>query len=163
MPSFAQYTGALRELAGMDNPGADLHGLDPFSPEQREPTQPRVHTSHTCGAGNHVCSISVQGDVNPCSFLGPAFNAGNVRETPFPVLWRQAQQLRRMRGEAAGGFRGGCRARALAFAGSADAPDPWFEEYRREQADGEDAPLHPGANVEALVRRTFPLPLLPLD
>src|SRR5262249_54723008 len=32
MPSFAQYTDALSELAGMDNPGVDLHGLDPFSP-----------------------------------------------------------------------------------------------------------------------------------
>jgi MoaA/NifB/PqqE/SkfB family radical SAM enzyme len=79
MPSFAQYTGALRDLAEMDTPGADLSGLDPFSPETRAATQPRIHTSPTCGAGRHVCSISVQGDVNPCSFLGPAFNSGNIR------------------------------------------------------------------------------------
>src|SRR5262249_54845714 len=33
MPSFAQYTSALRELAGMQSLGANLRGLDPFSPE----------------------------------------------------------------------------------------------------------------------------------
>jgi radical SAM protein with 4Fe4S-binding SPASM domain len=154
MPSFAQYTGALRELADMDCPGADLHGLDPFSPESRAASGPDVHTSHTCGAGRHVCSVSVQGDVNPCSFLGPAFNGGNVRERPFAAIWRQGQQFTKLRRDA-GGFRGGCRARAQTFAGSADAPDPWFEEHRR-------GGPHPGANVEVYRRpRTVPLPVLP--
>src|SRR5262245_40046998 len=106
MPSFEQYTEALRDLADMDSPGADLRELDPFGPEQRAATQPQIHTTHTCGAGNHVCSISVQGDVNPCSFLGPAFNGGNVREEPFEVIWRHSQQFRRMRG-VTGEFRGG--------------------------------------------------------
>jgi MoaA/NifB/PqqE/SkfB family radical SAM enzyme len=159
MPSLGQYTDALRELAVMDRPGADLRGLDPFSPEGRAATQPQVHTSHTCGAGNHVCSISVQGDVNPCSFLGPAFNGGNVRDTPFEVIWRTGRQFERMR-RPSGGFDGGCRARAQAFAGSVDAPDPWFEEYRRQtQAGGGRTPVHPGANVEAA--RLVPLPVLP--
>jgi MoaA/NifB/PqqE/SkfB family radical SAM enzyme len=158
MPSLGQYTDALRELAVMDSPGADLRGLDPFSPASRVPTQPQVHTSPTCGAGNHVCSISVQGDVNPCSFLGPAFNAGNVRDTPFAVIWRTARQLERMRRQA-GDFEGGCRARAQAFAGSVEAADPWFEEYRRHaQAGG--AAVHPGANLET-VARAVPLPVLP--
>jgi MoaA/NifB/PqqE/SkfB family radical SAM enzyme len=160
MPSFEQYTEALRELADMDSPGADLRNLDPFGPEQRAATQPQIHTTHTCGAGNHVCSISVQGDVNPCSFLGPAFNGGNVREEPFAVIWRHSQQFRRMRG-ATGEFRGGCRARSQTFAGSVDAADPWFEEHRQ---GGVRGLLHPGANVE--VDRTAPgfrslaLPLL---
>src|SRR5262249_51180998 len=106
MPTFEQYTGALDALAGLAAPDVDLRALDsfgadalefePFSPATRAATQPRLHTSHTCGAGQHVCSISVQGDVNPCSFLGPAFNSGNIRETPFPVLWRTSQTLRRM-------------------------------------------------------------------
>jgi radical SAM protein with 4Fe4S-binding SPASM domain len=155
MPTFSQYTAALRELAEMDAPGADLCGLDPFSPESREPVRPDVHTSQTCGAGNHVCSVSVQGDVNPCSFLGPAFNAGNVRETPFPTIWRRGEQFRRMRRQT-GEFRGGCRARAQTFAGSADAADPWFEEF-----EGGSAP-HPGANVEVVGRRTA-LPLVGLS
>jgi radical SAM protein with 4Fe4S-binding SPASM domain len=157
MPSFAQYTYALDELADMDNPGADPNGLDPFSPETRSVTDPQIHTSPTCGAGQHICSISVQGDVNPCSFLGPAFNTGNIREVPFPVIWRTGQQLQRLRQESVpGGFQGGCRARAQTFAGSADAPDPWFEEYQQRKRDG--SAVHPGANVE-VVRR--PLPVLP--
>jgi radical SAM protein with 4Fe4S-binding SPASM domain len=147
MPSFAQYSNALYELADMASPGADLRSLDPFGPDSRAATQPRIHTSHTCGAGQHVCSVSVQGEVNPCSFLGPGFNSGNVRDTPFAVLWRTGQQFRRMRQPSAEGFQGGCRARAQAFAGSADAPDPWFEEYLRTR----DMP-HPGANVEAEAR-----------
>ncbi|HWG47740.1 MAG TPA: radical SAM protein [Gemmataceae bacterium] len=155
MPSFVQYTGALRELADMDTPGSDLRGLDPFGPEARSPTQPRIHTSHTCGAGQHVCSISVQGDVNPCSFLGPAFNSGNIRHTPFPILWRTGQQLQRMRRPTPGGFEGGCRARAQTFAGSVDAADPWLTESR--QSAG--AEPHPAANVE-LVSRSLSLPLI---
>lgn len=159
MPSFDQYTGALRELADMDSPGAELRGLDPFSPETRAPAQPQVHTSHTCGAGQHVCSISVQGDVNPCSFLGPALNGGSLRERRFEEIWRDSPQFRRLRrplGE--GEFAGGCRARAQTFAGSLDAPDPWFEQFR--QADGDLS--HPGANVE--ITRTaapYSLPVLP--
>jgi MoaA/NifB/PqqE/SkfB family radical SAM enzyme len=157
MPTFSQYTAALRELAGLDLPAADLRGLDPFSPEARAPTQPQVHTSHTCGAGQHVCSVSVQGEVNPCSFLGAAFNTGNIRQTPFPVIWREGHHLRRLRGPSAGGFAGGCRARAQALAGSADAPDPWLAEHLR---PGGGSP-HPGANVEVGPRPTFALPLLP--
>src|SRR5262249_29489203 len=101
------------------------------------------------------CSISVQGDVNPCSFLGTAFETGNVRNVPFPVIWRTGQQMQRMRQAAeADGFTGGCRARSLVFAGSAYAADPWFEEYRH----GTDGASHPGANVE--VTRTLSLPLV---
>src|SRR5262249_10036738 len=140
LPSFAQYTDALRDLAGMASPGTDLHGLAPFSPETRAETGPQVHTSHTCGAGNHVCSVSVQGDVNPCSFLGPGFNSGNVRATPFADIWRTGQQFRRLR-EQTGDFRGGCRARSQALAGSVDAADAWFEDHTR------GAPP-PGRNVE---------------
>jgi radical SAM protein with 4Fe4S-binding SPASM domain len=152
MPSFAQYSTALHELAQMDSPAADLHGLDPFSPQTRAATAPQIHTSHTCGAGQHVCSVSVQGDVNPCSFLGPAFNTGNVREAPFAVIWRTGQQMRRLRRQE-GGFAGGCRARSLTFAGSVDAPDPWMEQYAGRLAG---TALHPGANVE-LARRALPL------
>jgi MoaA/NifB/PqqE/SkfB family radical SAM enzyme len=159
MPGFSQYSDALHELADMASPGADLRSLDAFGPESRSATQPRIHTSHTCGAGQHVCSISVQGDINPCSFLGPAFNAGNIRETPFAVLWNNSQPFRRLRGPSPGGFEGGCRARAQVFAGSADAPDPWFEEYQRSRSM-----LPPGANLEAQLqpssRFSYNLPIV---
>jgi radical SAM protein with 4Fe4S-binding SPASM domain len=155
MPSFAQYTNALRELANMDAPRADVRELDPFGPESRAPTQPVIHTSHTCGAGQNVCSISVQGDVNPCSFLGPAFNSGNIRHTPFPILWRTGRQFQRLRRPTPGGFEGGCRARAQTFAGSVDAADPWLTEHRR--SAGVDP--HPAANVE-VAYRLLSLPLV---
>jgi radical SAM protein with 4Fe4S-binding SPASM domain len=155
MPSFGQYTGALRELAEWDGPDTDLRGLDPFSPASRAATQPAVHTSHGCGAGHHVCSVSVQGDVNPCSFLGPEFETGNVRETPFEVIWRTGQQMRRLR-EESGDFRGGCRARAKVFAGSVDGADPWMDEHLSE---GGAAP-HPGDNVE-VSHCMLSLPVLP--
>ncbi len=154
MPTFGQYSDALHALAEWDGAGTDLRGLDPFSPASRAATQPEVHTSHGCGAGRHVCSVSVQGDVNPCSFLGREFETGNVRETPFEVIWRTGQQMRRMR-EESGEFRGGCRARAKVLAGSVDAADPWMDEHLR--AGG--AP-HPGANV-AVSRCLLSLPLLP--
>jgi radical SAM protein with 4Fe4S-binding SPASM domain len=157
MPSFGQYQGALADLAGLEAHGEDLRGLDPFSPTTRADSQAQIHTSHTCGAGQHVCSISVQGEVSPCSFLGPAFQTGNIRHTPFPVIWRTGQAMRRMRQPSA--FQGGCRARSLAFVGSAEAPDPWMDEFlQSSSADPGGATWHPGANVEATGRR-MPLPL----
>ena len=66
-----------------------------------------------------------------------------------------------MREPVEGGFRGGCRARALTFAGSVDAPDPWFEQYSRGDAGCGLTPHHPGANVESETPGTFALPLVP--
>src|SRR5262249_40424973 len=68
-PSLERYRGAIGELV------------------ERE-AEPVIHTSPTCGAGQPLCAVSVQGDVNPCGFLGPAFNTGNIREQPFEVIWR---------------------------------------------------------------------------
>jgi MoaA/NifB/PqqE/SkfB family radical SAM enzyme len=135
MPSFAEYAEALRELGG-------------FEPTDGEPV---VQTSTTCPAGRHLCSVSVQGDVNPCGFLGPGFITGNIREQPFEVIWRSGHQMRRMRQD---GFRGGCRARALVFAGSVDAADPWHTAH-----EGGTAP-HPCANFELAGSRTLALPLV---
>lgn len=153
MPTFVQYTGALDELASMEAPPSDLRELDPFGPKTRVDTTPVIHTSATCGAGQHVCSVSVQGDVNPCSFLGPGFDTGNIRQTPFEVIWRTGHAMRRMRapiGE--DGFRGGCRARSLRLAGSVDAADPWLTAHEHGGC------LHPAANVE--LSRMVALPLL---
>ncbi len=93
--------------------------------------------------------------MNPCSFLGSAFNGGNIRALPFVEIWQRSQQFQRMRRATPDGFNGGCRARSLTFAGSVDAADPWFEEFQHGGSCGEIR-LHPGANVERLT-----LPLLP--
>lgn len=149
MPTFGQYTEALRDLTCLHGHGEDMRSLDGFSPATRAANAAQVHTSPTCGAGQHVCSISVQGNVNPCSFLGASFETGNIREVPFRDIWDKGQAMRRMRQPSA--FAGGCRARALVFAGSAEAPDPWMTEHEG------GAAWHPGANVEA---RGISLPLV---
>ena len=147
-PTFAEYTGALARLATAacdpagDPGGAVLRALgagelsrgggtiDAFGPALRVETQAITYRGPGCGAANLVASISASGDVNPCSFLGAAFESGNVRERPFAEIWNAGQAFLRLRARAEGdAFRGGCRARSLAAHGSAFAPDPWHDEW----------------------------------
>ncbi|MFN3649963.1 MAG: radical SAM protein [Armatimonadota bacterium] len=150
MPTFQQYHDALDRLVALEGReaagGFDLRPIDPFTPQLRQETQSRVHQNFGCGAGNLVCSVSVSGDVNPCSFLGPAFVAANVREQSLAEIWHRSQVFQQMRSlvidEPAGRdetarFAGGCRARALVLNGSVDAPDPWITEQAA--ADGASA------------------------
>jgi radical SAM protein with 4Fe4S-binding SPASM domain len=136
MPTYDQYANALQRLSG------DLHALDPFSPQSREPSRARVTLNNGCGAANLVCSISVQGQVNPCSFLGAEHDAGNIRVTPLDEIWHSSAGFTRLRAAAGEAFCGGCRARALAFNGSVHAEDPW---HRAWQDRGR---LHPMSNLE---------------
>ncbi|MFB4315082.1 radical SAM/SPASM domain-containing protein [Actinomadura sp. 21ATH] len=136
MPTFAEYSTALNQLASMEaNAPVELHHIDPFSPRARRETQSVVQKNHGCGAGNSVCSISVSGEVNPCSFLGPEFVAANVRDRPLAEIWHRSRRFREIRSlpsdDPTGGavFAGGCRARAQAFNGSVNAPDPWITEH----------------------------------
>lgn len=135
MPSYEQYADALTQLSG------DVNGIDPFSPQSREPWRARVTLNNGCGAANLVCSISVAGDVNPCSFLGSAHDAGNIRVTPFEEIWHASPAFTRFRGGAED-FRGGCRARALVLNGSAHAADPWHGAWL------ERGRLHPMSNID---------------
>ena len=82
-------------------------------------------------AANTVASVSVQGDVNPCSFLGSAWDSGNLRQRRFEELWNEGQSFRRLRagGDPGDQFKGGCRARAQFFQGSALAEDPWQRQH----------------------------------
>jgi radical SAM protein with 4Fe4S-binding SPASM domain len=136
MPTYDQYADALERLAG------DVHGLDPFSPQSRAAQQSRITLNNGCGAGNLICSISVNGDVNPCSFLGPAHNAGNVRITPFEEIWHASQGFTSIRSCQEEKFCGGCRARALAANGSVHAEDPWHQQYLQRGR------RHPMSNVD---------------
>jgi radical SAM protein with 4Fe4S-binding SPASM domain len=136
MPTFAEYSTALDQLAMMDGTDPfDLRAIDPFSPQARQETQSVVHQNYGCGAGNLVCSISVSGDVNPCSFLGPDFVAANVRDSSLAEIWHHSAGFQAIRNlphtEPATGatFAGGCRARALVLNGSINAPDPWITEH----------------------------------
>jgi len=150
-PTFAAYTGALARLAAGPGAARAIDGMGAgFSPALRTETQAITYRGPGCGAANLVASISASGDVNPCSFLGPAFESGNVRERLFAEIWSAGQAFLRLRARAEGdGFQGGCRARALAAHGSAFAPDPWHDEWL---AAGDPAAPRPVTNVH--VRRT---------
>jgi radical SAM protein with 4Fe4S-binding SPASM domain len=129
MPSFMQYNQALTELSQMAD--GDMHTVEPFSPFHRTETQAISYDNYGCGAGNLVCSVSAAGDVNPCSFLGPSFVAGNIRECSLEEIWHRSEvfcQMRAFPGGTTTTFSGGCRARAMVLNGSANAPDPWMNE-----------------------------------
>lgn len=152
MPSFAEYTDALACLAAT---GSELSPIDGFSPSLRADTQAITYRGPGCGAANLVASISATGDVNPCSFLGAAFESGNIRDRPFAEIWNSGQAFLRLREpDPDGGFRGGCRARALAAHGDVRARDPWHDEWR---ARADPAAVQPLTNLHRRVR----LPLVP--
>ena len=140
MPSFSEYHAALDILAAMaQEEQLTLRHIDPFSPHARRETQSVVHQNYGCGAGNLVCSISVSGDVNPCSFLGPDYSAANIRDLSLADIWHRSsgfQAIRALshvepRSEHGGTatFAGGCRARALKLNGAINAPDPWITDH----------------------------------
>ena len=137
-PSFDDYEAALDAIwtlgATADGRATSARAIDPFSPKSRDETRAVVHENWGCGAGNTVCSISVGGDVNPCSFLGPRFVGGNVRRAPFEQIWHESERFRTIRGLPGDGagtasFGGGCRARSLVMAGDENAPDPWLARH----------------------------------
>jgi radical SAM protein with 4Fe4S-binding SPASM domain len=135
MPTFDQYTDAIRRLSGALTSGVDLQSTDPFSPTTRIETEARTYKSGGCGAANLVASISAHGDVNPCSFLGSVHNSGNIREQSFSEIWHHGEAFDRLRklpssrADAMNRFCGGCRARAQALNGDWNDSDPWFAEF----------------------------------
>jgi heme b synthase len=85
-----------------------------------------------CLGGQSFAFVSYRGEVQPCGYL--ELVAGNIRETPFPEIWAQAelfQQLRRV-DDYHGKCRvcqyrkvcGGCRARAFVLTGDVLGDDP---------------------------------------
>ncbi|MBS3976238.1 MAG: putative heme d1 biosynthesis radical SAM protein NirJ2 [Syntrophomonadaceae bacterium] len=91
-----------------------------------------------CLAGTSYCIISPTGDVQPCAYLN--LPVGNVKDTPFDILWRESDVLKRLRtldytgGCGACGYRklcGGCRARAHFYHGDYMAEEPWCDFHGR--------------------------------
>lgn len=129
MPTFEQYTEAMNLLTEI-NVSSDM-GMNVFSPSQQCETQAVIHDPHSCGAGHRICSISVSGDVNPCSFLGSGFVADNIRHRSLSEIWHSSGKFNEIRNHPGGTdetFNGGCCARSLVMSGSANAPDPWVDE-----------------------------------
>ena len=85
-----------------------------------------------CLGGTGFCFISHTGQVQPCGYLELA--CGQVREKPFPEIWRTSSYFREFRTQSVyegkcgvceyHKFCGGCRARAMSLTGSHLAPEP---------------------------------------
>ena len=99
------------------------------------------HFVRGCLAGIGYCCILPNGDVSPCPYL--PLIIGNIKETPFPVLWKESPILLQLRSSAYKGkcrgcehreICGGCRARAYYYSKETDymAADPWCVLGRRE-------------------------------
>ncbi|MDD1677725.1 MAG: radical SAM protein [Methanomicrobiales archaeon] len=89
----------------------------------------------SCSAGERIANIDPGGDLYPCQFAQtPEFLLGNVRKTPFSVLWEgRGNSSRSFTGPAGDGCttclsyeycRGGCRIRARFSHNGLGADDP---------------------------------------
>ena len=111
----------------------------------------------SCPAGKYYCRITPEGDVTPCPYMPVA--AGNLRQTSFAELWRQAPVFGDLREPKLGGrcgacefskVCGGCRCRAYATYGDYLAEDP---------ACGYQPGAHGGEVIELPATLTFGLPV----
>ncbi|MDE5832715.1 MAG: SPASM domain-containing protein, partial [Desulfovibrio sp.] len=85
-----------------------------------------------CLGGTGFCFISHRGQVQPCGYL--ELDCGNVRETPFPEIWKNSEIFRNLRDPGqykgkCGGCEyhrvcGGCRARAYSMTGDYLGEEP---------------------------------------
>ena len=96
-----------------------------------------------CLAGTSYCVIIPNGDVQPCPYL--PIRVGNVRDKPFPEIWREAALFKELRAGRLGGrcgecdcadICGGCRARAYYYQdGDYMGEEPWCL-YRSPKREG---------------------------
>ena len=96
-----------------------------------------------CLGGTGFCFISHTGQVQPCGYL--ELNCGNVRETPFPEIWRNSTYFRQFRDQKCYEGKcgvcefhkvcGGCRARAWSMNGNHMAEEPLCT-YQPKRATG---------------------------
>ena len=85
-----------------------------------------------CLGGTGFCFISHVGQVQPCGYL--ELNCGNVRETPFPQIWRESKYFLQFRDQSTYTGKcgvceyhkvcGGCRARAHSMDGDHMGEEP---------------------------------------
>lgn len=99
-----------------------------------------------CGTGRLYCALEPNGDITPCVFI--PVKLGNIKNDDLLDVWHSSSVLKKIRDRKS--FRGncpvcanrnicgGCRARAYAYFGDVQAPDPgcvrnvgpWAKEYR---------------------------------
>lgn len=133
LPLIAEFERAAAEL---DRAQAEV-AIPLFRPSlvPHQQDSARILEDFGCVAGNMVCSVSPDGQVNPCALLGAGFDTGSLAEHGLHALWSEGKPFRRLR-ELQGNSDcwsckhydycgGGCRARALAAGRDLNAPDPW--------------------------------------
>jgi radical SAM protein with 4Fe4S-binding SPASM domain len=136
MPTFMEYIEALNGLSeAARNKSYEFCSVHPWGPLVRAESQSVIYENFGCGAGNTVCSVSVSGDVSPCSFLGSDYVAANVREMSLEDIWHHSHVFNAIRSLLGNDTclncshyshcGGGCRARAFALNRSINATDPW--------------------------------------
>jgi radical SAM protein with 4Fe4S-binding SPASM domain len=117
---------------------------------QRAPASPILHYRTRCPCGVQYCRVTPDGKLTACPYLPEP--AGDLRTTPFGVIWRGAPLFRALRTGTLGGrcgrceYRqvcGGCRARAFGASGDYLAEDPSCA-Y---QPDGAAEPIRPRRDV----------------
>lgn len=102
-----------------------------------------------CLGGTGFCFISHTGQVQPCGYL--ELDCGNVRDTPFPEIWRNSEIFATLRNQANYQGKcgvceyhrvcGGCRARAHSMSGSYLAEEPLCQyQPQRKGAPADMAP-----------------------
>lgn len=139
MLSFSEYLEALDDLAALEKvintSNVQFCNNHPWGPQTRIDSHSIVFSNFGCGAGNLVCSVSVSGEVSPCSYLTSSYIAGNIKEEPLEHIWSNNPVFKNIRSLKHNNFckkcksyricRGGCRARALAMSHSINTPDLW--------------------------------------
>lgn len=103
-----------------------------------------------CLGGTGFCFISHVGQVQPCGYL--ELDCGNVRQTPFPQIWRESRYFRQFRDQQAYEGKcgvceyhrvcGGCRARAQSMSGNHLGEEPlcsYVPKKLRAAKEGADA------------------------
>ena len=93
----------------------------------------KLRFNRGCLAGTAYCIISPKGKVQPCAYL--KMEIGDVRETPFDIIWKESPVMQKLRtldysgGCGNCGYKkacGGCRARAAIYhEGDYMSEEPW--------------------------------------
>ena len=110
-----------------------------------------------CGAGRHYCCVRPNGDINPCVYM--PIKVGNIRNDKLLDVWDNSPVLEKLRdrsnlkghcGTCENKFVcGGCRARAYAYFGDLDAPDPGCINNKGYRADKEIEPQPQAIKIKA--------------